>query len=698
MDAALVLPPGLPAFDFDTEYRSLKDDPVGRFYVRCLSASKLYRRAVGYFRSTVYLVIGPSILDFARRGGRIELICSPELSEEDIDGIAAGYRDRDEVVAERLRADIDELLSNSGTAYQTRVLATLIAVGALDIKVAVRSGGKGIYHEKIGIFIDHEGNRVSFRGSANETWNGWHSNGNFESIEVFCDWREGRERERVAKHEKHFLSLWSETDADIEVFSFPKHAIDHLKKASIEDLNIMDRMPESETAPHRRQPLPHQSDALAAWVGNNCRGILEHATGSGKTFTAIVALREHVSGGMPAIVLVPSLLLLEQWAIELREEIPDAALLLAGGGNSGWKSVKRLQSMTANDTNLGGRIVLAMMQTAATDAFRSSVVESDNLMIVADEVHQIGSRFNSQFLSLNAGKRLGLSATPTRYGDPDGTSALMAYFDGVVPPPFTLIDAISSGRLVQYEYFPHPLNLTATEADDWKKISLEIRTEMARQKEDSNGQRQLSERAKMLLIRRSRIAKKASKKVDLAREIVQKHYTVGEHWLIYCEDSDQLQSVIDALKQDGHAPIEYHSGMGGDRHATLDWFRAFGGLLVSIRCLDEGVDIPAISHAIILASSQNPRQFIQRRGRVLRTTPGKHFAVIHDAIVVPVSLESEPEQTSLLKAEMLRSIEFANHAVNKMAAAELRTIANNLGFDPDVLTDVGVEEGGNDDE
>jgi superfamily II DNA or RNA helicase len=196
----------------------------------------------------------------------------------------------------------------------------------------------------------------------------------------------------------------------------------------------------------------------------------------------------------------------------------------------------------------------------------------------------------------------------------------------------------------------------------------------------------------MLLIRRARIAKKASKKIDLARQVISRNYQDGEHWLVYCEDSDQLDRVREALKADGFSPIEYHSGMRGDRHATLDWFKMFGGLLISIRCLDEGVDIPAVSHALILASSQNPRQFIQRRGRVLRKSDGKHFAVIHDAIVLPVSLDLEPEQTSLLKSEMLRSIEFANNAVNKMAAAELRSIATELGFDPDTVTDVGVEE------
>ncbi len=683
----------LDGLEFGTEYRSAKDDPARFFYQPCLKYAQLYKRAVGYFRSSVYLVIGPNVLDFARRGGRIRLICSPDLTPEDIEGITEGYRDRNEVISERLIADIDMMLADASIAYQTRVLATLIAIGCLDVKVAVRFRGGGIYHEKIGIFVDKDQHKVSFKGSANETWRGWHRDGNFESIEVFCSWRGGLEGERVRKHEAHFDQLWSEGDEDVEVCSFPDRALEKLKSVALKETAIVASATEPSKDPSARKPLPHQQSALEGWRANGSRGILEHATGSGKTFTAIVALRAHVAAGKPAIVLVPSQLLLEQWTDELRSEIPAAALLIAGGGNTSWKASGRLQGMTGPDTSLGGRIVLATMKTAASDAFRASVVESADLLIVADEVHQIGSNFNSRILSVNAGLRLGLSATPTRYGDPDGTTKLMDYFKGIVPPPFTLVDAISHGRLVPYEYFPHTLNLTATEAEDWKKLSLEIRTEIARQKGDAADKKPLSERAKMLLIKRSRIAKKASKKIDLVRAVVGQNFQDGEHWLIYCEDSDQLRDVREALKADGLSPIEYHSDMAADRHATLDWFKTFGGLLVSIRCLDEGVDIPAVSHALILASSQNPRQFIQRRGRVLRKSEGKHFAVIHDAIVVPVNLDSEPEQTSLLKAEMLRSIEFANHAVNKLAAAELRGIASDLGFDPDASTDAGVEEG-----
>ena len=367
-------------------------------------------------------------------------------------------------------------------------------------------------------------------------------------------------------------------------------------------------------------------------------------------------------------------------------------MLLAGAGHNRWKTSRRLRSMTDCDANLGPRIVLATMPTAATQDFLASISAGDHLLIVADEVHQIGSPQNSKFLTIEAGKRLGLSATPTRYGDPDGTAKILQYFGDIVQPRITLADAVAAGRLVPYEYFPHPINLTASESDDWKSETRAIQLEIARQRADESGRRPLSERAKMLLIKRSRIAKKASKKVQLASDVLRRHYETGQSWLIYCEDGGQLTDVLIALREQGLTPIEYHSQMPGDRDATMEWFRAYGGILVSIRCLDEGVDIPAVSHALILASSQNPRQFIQRRGRVLRQATGKTLAVIHDAIVVPVDAEDEKEQLGLLRAELLRSVEFAKHAINQLAAAELRNIAISMGIDPDKFDESEGEE------
>lgn len=683
----------LSALDLETEYRSLKDDPVGNFYVRCLREAATYRRAVGYFRSTVFLVVGPAVIEFARRGGRMQLICSPDLHPGDVEQIAIGYARRGDLT-QSLIAQFDALLADRQTAFAARTLATLVSTGCLEIKLAERKDRKGIYHEKIGIFSDSLGNQVSFKGSTNETWSGWHTAGNFESVEVFCSWRGGLEATRVTKHSNHFDSLWSEKDPDVEVSPVPATVRDYMQRfaaGSLNDLNEDAQRGE----PVRRSPLPHQATAIDAWKAQGRRGIFEHATGSGKTFTAIIAIREHLGTGQPAIVLVPSQLLLEQWAGELADEIPEAVMLLAGGGNDRWKGAGRIRSMTDADAGLGPRIVLAMMPTAATEEFRRAIHQGEHLLVVADEVHQIGSQENSKFLEIEAGARLGLSATPERYGDPEGTAKIFRYFGTTVQPRITLMDAVNAGRLVPYEYHPHPIHLSASEADEWLKQTKAIQQEVARQKADDAGRRPLSERAKMMLIKRARIAKKASAKVHLAGDVLETHYEPGQSWLVYCEDGGQLADVLIALRERGLRPIEYHSNMRGDRGATMDWFRSYGGILVSIRCLDEGVDIPAVSHALILASSQNPRQFIQRRGRVLRQAPGKALAVIHDAIVVPVNAEDEKEQLGLLRAELARSVEFAKHALNRAAAAELREIAVGMGIDPDSFD---VAEGEEDDE
>jgi superfamily II DNA or RNA helicase len=683
---------GLSRLALETEYRTGENNPAEMFYRPCLDEAVEYCRAAGYFRSTIFLIVGADLVGFAKRGGKTRLVCSPALSEEDIDSMGRGYNLR-ATATDAIGAEIDRLLADETTHYRTRVLATLIAVGALDVKVAYRKFGDGMYHEKLGIFRDAQGNRVSFLGSANETWKAWHERGNHEVIEVFSEWLGGTDAGRVAKHAEYFERLWSGQAAGVETIEFPEAARRKILLAAFDSLEDADMEAMSEggkALQARRTALPHQSAAILAWKGAGKRGIFEHATGSGKTFTALLAGREHLKEGKPALIVVPSRLLLEQWASEIRAELPEATLLLAGAGHDKWKRAGRLSAMTNPSIDLGERVVLATMQTAATDEFLAAANGGEHLMVVADEVHQSGSPFNSKLYGIASGPRLGLSATPIRYGDSEGTARMFGYFGDVIPPPITLADAIKAGRLVEYEYMPHPITLTAEESEHWKRLTLQIVREMGASK---YGERKpLTDKAKMLLIRRSRIAKKAENKVALAAEILGRYYDEGDRWLVYCEDQTHLEAVIGALRAIGLNPLRYHSDMEGDKDAALAHFRTFGGIMVSIRCLDEGVDIPAVDHALILASSQNPRQFIQRRGRVLRKAPWKHLAAIHDAIVVPVNLEAEPEQTSLLKSEFVRAVEFAKSALNRDAAAELREIAARLGFDPDETTDAGIEE------
>jgi superfamily II DNA or RNA helicase len=383
---------------------------------------------------------------------------------------------------------------------------------------------------------------------------------------------------------------------------------------------------------------------------------------------------------------------LEQWKKEVEEEIEDVICLLAGAGNTSWKKGGRLQAFTSGVSD-ERRVVISTMKTASSQDFLDQITDCSMLMLVADEVHQIGSPENSKALNIEANKRLGLSATPKRYGDPEGTQKIYNYFGPVLPPIISLYDAIQSGRLINYEYFPHPINLTAEEADNWREKSKEIRREIAISNND-DGPFRLSAKAKMLLIQRSRIAKKSAVKISLAVRVIAGEYSLGDKWLIYCEDKDQLNKVSVSLRALGFNPLEYYSDMSGDHKETLKVFEALGGILVSIKCLDEGVDIPSISHALILASSQNPRQFIQRRGRVLRSHPSKVLAKIHDAIVVPTSIEDEPDQFALLQSELERAYEFSEHAINKSAGFELELIARKLGINLNNKTEDGIEEDG----
>ena len=673
----------------DPHYRTGDRDPVTGFYKPCLEASVTYDRAVGYFRSSIFAIIGQPFLDFARRGGKARFICSPSITEEDAKAIATGYLQREDAIERAISRDVDELMSDPVSDHRAKLLATFIKCGALDIKVAIRSGGNGIYHEKIGIFADGGGHHVSFLGSANETWSAWHADGNHESIEVFRSWL-ATDEIRVQSHVNIFDLLWKGETPGVDTINFPEAQLRKILSVAAPGLDdpAVDT-PQSNNFAKRRL-LPHQATAIDLWEQAGRRGVLEHATGSGKTFTAIEAIKKHLAKGEPAVVLVPSQLLHEQWKREILEELPEASVLMAGGGHVKWKVGGRLRSQTSPGLGMN-RVVVATMQTASTDTFINGLFQGDHLLIVADEIHQIGSPKNSIAMGIQSGASLGLSATPIRYGDPEGTQRIFDRFGPVIPPAITLQDAIAAGRLVNYEYFPHPVHLSDDESELWKKLTKQISFELARSRK-KDGSSAMTDKAKRLLIQRSRIAKKARVKTGLATGVIKKEFQEGQSWLVYCEDSDQLNEMLHKLRAENLRPLEYHSNMSGDKGEALNWFKKFGGVLVSIKCLDEGVDIPAVSHAFILASSQNPRQFIQRRGRVLRKSAGKNLAVIHDAIVVPVDPKSESEQISLLKAELIRALEFANSALNKGAGADLRRIALEMGIDPSPDCEAAIEE------
>ena len=700
----------LRELDLSTSYHKGVNDIARDFYLPCMQRASRYDRAVGFFNSTIYSLAWSALKDFVERQGKMRIICSPILSTDDAQALAEGYSAKaEELVASRLRTEVEHLLNSPALEKPARVLATLVAIGVIDFKIAFVGANdaesrRRLFHDKVGIFTDTADNAVVFKGSMNETWSGLSNDGNLESVDVYLSWEGRREQQRVTDEIKYFDMLWTDQYPTVAVKPFPQAAQEVLLRAASPEnwKRLVDEITRefevNEQAsdikrPTARTPRPHQRQALEQWNKNGRRGIFEHATGSGKTFTALCAIRESLAKGEVPLVLVPSELLLSQWLKEIRDTLGDLdpQILVCGGGHSEWRKDQLLSPWTRAKVSEKPRIVVSTLQTASSDEFRSRLRQGDHLFLVSDEVHRIGSTENRKLLTVQSGPRLGLSATPRRAGDPVGTDALLDYFHGVVPPPFTLKDAIPSA-LTPYFYYVHTIRLTDEEQEKWVELSKRLARLAAQVNKPGSSDPALSARLQQLLIDRARIVKAAANKVSVAVDLLAEQFKPGHRWIVYCDSQSQMRQIRDELLTRSLPAAEYHSAMTADKEQTIRVFEANGGILVSIRCLDEGVDIPSVSHALILASSRNPREFIQRRGRVLRKSFGKHVAYIHDVLVLPSHKAEAGEGNSIIESELARAIEFGQWAENPSSITDLQRVALEFGLDYQELAGGGFED------
>lgn len=691
---------------FAPSYDKSVDDLAGEFYLPCMRVSVRYDRISGYFSSAVFSIAWPALKDFVKAGGRMRLICSPVFSSTDISALRQGYEAvTDEELAAALIAELRLLLDAEQSRKPAQVLAGLIAEGVVDIRIALltRSAGPGdrrLFHDKVGLFTDATGDSVGFRGSMNETFLGLAPDGNLESVDVFPSWTDGRDAQRAADAAARFEALWRNEIDSVDVRSVPEGTAQLIREAGPADWEVLVDEILAEAAVRARTPgdarplRDHQIQALAAWELNGRRGLLAHATGSGKTYTAVQAIRTVLGEGGTAIVLVPTELLLKQWRRELTQNLTDISpqILLVGASNDAWRTDDLLYPWTSPPSpGSPPRIVVAMMPTAATEGFLTRVANNDHLLVVADEAHRLGSASAQQLLTIRAPWRLGLSATPVRAGDPQGTAHVLEFFNGVLQPPYTLQDAIRDRVLTPYNYLAHDVALNSGEQAAYEDLSRKIRLETGR-RGDALDNIESNDRLRKLAIARARILKRAAGKVPLAARVLSEHYQPGQRWLVYCDGLRQLRLVRAALADAGLESLEYHSSMVGDREATLTEMDINGGILVSVRCLDEGVDLPAVSHALILASSRNPREFIQRRGRILRRYPGKSLAFLHDAVVVPAPDADRPAAGGdrLLAGELNRVLDFARGAANPQALTQIEALCIRYGVPIEIDAQAGA--------
>ncbi|WFE62418.1 DEAD/DEAH box helicase family protein [Micromonospora sp. WMMD714] len=663
-------------------YRSGRDMLLDDFYVPCLQEALLYDRAVGYFSSTLYHVVALAFSDFVRRGGRMRLICSPALTPEDF----AAMKEADEIgrhAQSTVRADLQMLLTRPEAVPATRLLATLIANEIIDVRIAFTDNPTGIFHDKMGIFEDAQGKRISFVGSANETWRAWGLN--HESFEVFCSWKNEPELLRTRDHVDTFRRLWRGQEPGVHIANLDQVTREQLVAIADEDLDHAINVVRSRPLGSRAQPtgrplMEHQRLVLEDWEAKDHRGIVNFATGAGKTLTAIEGVKRWTGRGGAAVILTPGRDLHAQWIREIETELPDAQILPVGAGSdkAAWQQVLPVFSARGNSAH-HRRIVVATNHTFASNDFRRRLKSGDHLLIVADEMHRAGSqRVLDALEQTECGATLGLSATFRRQFDEDGTNRLMDFFGPVLMPVIGLAEALMLSLLVPYDYRLHELRLDDDEIEQYEHLTRRI-GQMVSQGASVND---ANSPLQMLLIRRARVLKQARGKVPMAVDVLKQEYKVGDRWLVYCDDVKQLKALIKECLVVGLPALEFYSEMTSDRDAVIRSLGEYGGIVIAIRCLDEGIDIPVTDHALILASSTVEREYIQRRGRVLRQAPGTHkvSAEVHDLMLV------DPIGGALTKSEAMRALEFVRLARNPAARERLKVIVS-LSQDPVTLPD-----------
>lgn len=685
-------------------YKTYKNNIVKEFYNPVLKNAVLYQRAVGFFSSTALIELTKGISGLVKNKGKIQFIVSPYLSLEDVEAIEKGYEKR-KIIEGALLREFKEP-ENYFQEERLNLLAHLIEEGTLELKVAFTPPNKntGMYHEKVGIVEDENGNKIVFTGSLNETINAFYNN--YESIVVFTSWEESKEY--ADEMQRDFNLLWSGRDNDLEVIDFPEVVKDKIKirkKPEVHyDIDEEEKLEEIEGDERGNPRMPqglvlrdYQIEAIDNWKNNDYHGIFDMATGTGKTYTGLGAVTKLFNDKekLAIIIVCPYQHLVEQWVEDIELFNMEPIIGYSDSGQKNWK--KRLED-DVFDFNLGIIKSFCFVTTNATysSKFVTETMKSlgkDTLLLV-DEAHNFGSSNLRKRLYSQIEYRLALSATLERHGDVEGTEALKKYF-GKKCIEYDLKKAIDEGKLTPYYYYPVLTYLDEEELAEYKDLSYRVSKECHK---DKHGKLQVTEKGKMLLMQRARIVAGAKSKLDVLRDKMQ-DYKDDSHILVYCgatrvqtfefdesehdeEGERQIVAVSKILGNElGMKVTHFTSNESAQereiikrRFATTDPYQA----IVAIKCLDEGVNIPSIRTAFILASTTNPKEYIQRRGRVLRLAKDKPYAVIYDFVTLATPLGEVNVygvdfncERALAKRELARIKEFGEIAMNSRDSDEL---------------------------
>jgi len=668
---------GLRDISLKKAYSSDSDNILQDFYIPALEASIRYDRIAGFFSSSSLAIAARGILGLIKNGGVMKLIVSPKLSKKDLGIILSSHKEPEKYMEEKMRGELDKL-EDKFVRDHVLALGWMIANKKMEIKVArvydknekllsyEDIQKKGIFHQKVGILKDSEGNTVTFSGSVNETASGWLDN--IEEFKVFRSW-EPSEEEYIRPDISKFNRFWNNESERVKIIDVPsavKNKFIKIAPKNIEEINLEKwyRKPERKKKIELRD---YQKDALEEWVNNDMKGMFEMATGTGKTYTALGCLKHLLKerGKLATVVTCPYAHLVEQWIENLRDF--ELRGVKAYGSYNRWKDNVANAIFDYNNGYSNAVIILTTHDTFYSEKFRKLVQMIDGkILLISDEVHGLGSPERRKGLMENYLFRIGLSATPTRWFDDEGTQVLRHYFGSTIFE-FPLKEAIEKGYLTPYEYCPYFVMLTPKELERYLGKTKKIAREYAKNKGEE------SKYLELLCIIRQKIVTNAVEKYRVFEEILNNTKDLT-FCLVYCSP-EQIDNVQEILNRRGIINHRFtaRESIAVRKEILKGFSERSHGVLVAMNCLDEGVDVPATQIAIIMGSSGNPRQYIQRRGRILRKHPGKDRAIIHDFIVIAdISEESDPYlfelERKIMRKELRRYEEFSKSSLNCLDA------------------------------
>ena len=673
-------------------YRTHSSNVPPAFIEQSLIQSISYDRSSGYFSVASLVDLMPGLVPFVRNGGVIRLITSVELSESSVKIIQRGESLRDSDVVAELERQLNEAVVSNDDVYSLNLIVNLIACNRLQIKVAYLSDG--IYHEKFGIFQDEDGDRVYFSGSANATRNGMAKNR--ESITVLTSWSDGGD-DAIRDEIEYFSTIWNDGDSDLRVMPLPQACEERLIKTyrrseSIDEaIELIERNDSSQSTTEcksaAKRLYPYQSKAINEFIANGGLHFLQMATGTGKTFTSIRAMKrlKEETGALLAFVVVPQIDLQDQWARALKEEGVSCRLC---GGYASNDALDVLNDAIIDYYNGEELVVCVAVYRTFFEKMADEIcgLEGASRLIVVDEAHSLSTRQIGQLPIVE--HRLGLSATPERFTEYE-TQKIISYFteNRITPFEFGIEDAIREGFLSRYYYFPISVEL---DEDAFKKFAALTKTIAQLMNQDPVDE----EKVNKTRMNRSLLLKKATGKLSLLESMVKSEAYDFENSVVYCgggKDPDTEEPIINEavriLATQGNYKVSMFTSQSEDRVQTIREFEnGFFDTLVAIKCFDQGIDVPKLDKIYILASDSSKRQTIQRRGRVLRkcAETKKKYAQIFDMVVTPPSNAQEAwAAEALVKIELARVLEYGQIAEN---SEEVQA------FISDICAEYGVEE------